>query len=81
MTIVVVRQREGIAKAKTEGKYTGRKPDHQRRASVAALLNAGTSYTDIIKTLGCSRHLVASVSQELKGVGTFELIRLRCARY
>ena len=24
------RQREGIAKAKTEGKYTGRKPDHQR---------------------------------------------------
>lgn len=60
------RQREGIAKAKTEGKYTGRKPDHQRRASVAALLNAGTSYTDIMKTLGCSRHLVASVSRELK---------------
>ena len=60
------RQREGIAKAKTEGKYTGRKPDHQRRASVATLLSAGTSYTDIIKTLGCSRHLVAAVSRELK---------------
>ncbi len=57
------RQAQGISKAKTEGKYTGRKPDIKRRESVARLLAAGASYSDIQKTLTCSRHLIADVKK------------------
>ena len=59
------RQMQGIKKAKVAGKYKGKQPNHTRRASVAALLNAGRSYDDIQKTLDCSRHLIASVRKEL----------------
>ena len=59
------RQMEGISKAKKEGKYTGRKPDLERRASVEALLLAGRSYTDIQSVLGCSRHLIADVRKSM----------------
>lgn len=57
------RQLEGISKAKKKGKYVGRKPDLERRKSVEALLLVGRSYTDIQKTLSCSRHLIADVKK------------------
>lgn len=59
------RQLEGIKKAQARGKYTGRKPNFERRASVASLLKAGQSYTSIQKTLGCSRHLIADVKKQI----------------
>ncbi len=57
------RQLEGIQRARDEGKYIGRRPDLERRKSVDALLFAGRSYTDIQKTLTCSRHLIADVKK------------------
>lgn len=57
------RQLEGIQRARDEGKYVGRRPDLDRRKSVEALLLAGRSYTDIQKTLNCSRHLIADVKR------------------
>lgn len=59
------RQQEGIVTAQIDGKYKGRPRDEKKREAVAKLLKAGSSYNDIISTLGVSRHLVASVSKEL----------------
>ena len=60
------RQLQGIEKAQTAGKYKGKKPNAVRRASVAALLSNGTSWSDIEKLLGCSRSFIASVRKEMK---------------
>jgi DNA invertase Pin-like site-specific DNA recombinase len=54
--MMLERQREGIAKAKAEGKYKGRKPttrEHGREAK--ALADAGLKPTQIGKALGISR--------------------------
>lgn len=59
------RQAQGIAKAKTEGKYKGRTPDHGRRQAVERLLQAESSWSDIQKMLGCSRHLIATVRKTM----------------
>ena len=60
------RQQQGIARAKAEGKYLGRRKDTEKRKIIASLLKAGHSYSDIQKTAKCSRQLVAVMSQELK---------------
>ncbi len=60
------RQQQGVAKAKAEGKYTGRKVDYEKRKIIASLLNANYSYSEIQKTTNCSRQLIATVSKELK---------------
>ena len=58
------RQLEGIAKAKEEGAYTGRKPTAQaKRAEIAELLAQGMSKPKIAEALGMS---VASVYNVLK---------------
>lgn len=58
------RQLEGIAKAKAEGAYTGRKPTAQaKRAEVETLLSQGMSKPKIAEALGMS---VASVYNVLK---------------
>lgn len=54
--MMLERQREGIAKAKAEGKYKGRAPTARGKASaVKALLAQGMDKTDIAKHLGISR--------------------------
>ena len=60
------RQMQGIAKAKLEGKYQGRGKDLNKRKVIASLLKYGHSYSDIQKITSCSRHLIATVSKELK---------------
>ena len=58
------RQLEGIAKAKAEGVYTGRKPTAQaKRAEVLELVGQGMSKPKIAEALGMS---VASVYNVLK---------------
>ena len=64
MTDLSVQQ--GIARAKAEGKYLGRRMDVEKRKIIASLLKSGHSYSDIQKTAKCSRQLIAVVSQELK---------------
>ena len=58
------RQSEGVAKAKAEGKYKGRQKDENLRQKIAALLQAGKSYGDIVALLGCSRSTIAAVRAE-----------------
>ncbi|EGR0260674.1 resolvase [Morganella sp. HSTU-ASny43] len=63
------RQSQGIAKAKADGKYNGRQPDLKRHQHIASLLKTGHSYSDIQDMLGCSRHLIATIS---KNIGSTE---------
>ena len=63
------RQSQGIAKAKSDGKYNGRQPDLKRHQHIASLLKTGHSYSDIQDMLGCSRHLIATIS---KNIGSSE---------
>ena len=54
--MMLERQREGIARAKSEGKYRGRKPTARARADeVAALVSKGVGPTDIARQLGIGR--------------------------
>ncbi|MBO0333494.1 recombinase family protein [Sneathiella sp. CAU 1612] len=62
--IMLERQREGIAKAKSEGKYKGRKPTARAKADeVNKLVREGKKPTEIAKELGIGR---ASVYRILK---------------
>ena len=54
--MMLERQREGIAKAKAEGLYKGRKPTAMAKAGdVKALAAKGMGATEIAKTLGIGR--------------------------
>lgn len=58
-SMMLERQREGIAKAKAEGKYKGRAPTAKAKAGeVEALLAAGVSPTDVARQLGIGRSSV-----------------------
>ena len=54
--LMLERQREGIAKAKAEGKYKGRKPTARAKAAeVKRMLGNGVGATEIARTLGIGR--------------------------
>lgn len=57
------RQKQGIEKARQEGRYRGRKPNLERHDQIRTLLAAGQSYSSIQKMLGCSRGLIATVAR------------------
>lgn len=60
--LMLERQREGVAKAKAEGKYKGRAPTARAKApQVKALWSQGVGPTDIGKRLGISRASVYRV--------------------
>ena len=60
--LMLERQREGIAKAKAEGKYRGRAPTARAKASdVQRLHGEGIGPTEIAKRLGISRASVYRV--------------------
>lgn len=60
--MMLERQREGIAKAKAEGKYLGRKPTVRRRAAeIRELLSAGIAKRQIAKELGVSERSIYRV--------------------
>jgi DNA invertase Pin-like site-specific DNA recombinase len=62
------RQREGIAKAKSDGRYKGRAPTAMKQAGeIAWLKAAGVTPTEIAKQPGISR---MSVYRALEAVGT-----------
>ncbi|MBP2304607.1 helix-turn-helix domain-containing protein [Azospirillum melinis] len=63
--IMLERQREGIAKAKAEGKYKGRKPTAQAKAEdVMALKAQGVGASEIAKRLGIGRASVYRILSE-----------------
>lgn len=49
------RQAEGIAKAKTEGTYKGRREDTERNAAIMSMLAKGMKWSEIQNATGCSR--------------------------
>lgn len=63
--LMLERQREGIAKAKAEGKYVGRQPTARRQAGDVLRLKAeGKSAGDIVAALGISRASVFRILAE-----------------
>lgn len=64
-SIMLERQREGIAKAKAEGKYKGRKPTARSQADEIKRLRAeGVGATEIAQRLGIGRASVYRVLEE-----------------
>ncbi len=58
-SMMLERQREGIAKAKAEGKFRGRAPTARAKAGdVEAMLAAGETPTEVAKKLGIGRSSV-----------------------
>ncbi|MEM6497144.1 MAG: recombinase family protein [Pseudomonadota bacterium] len=63
--MMLERQREGIAKAKAEGKYKGRSPVPQRKVDEARALKAqGMKVTEIARQLSLGRSTVYRVLKE-----------------
>lgn len=63
--LMLERQREGIAKAKAEGKYKGRKPTARAKsAEVKRMLASGVGATEIARKLGIGRSSVYRIAGE-----------------
>jgi DNA invertase Pin-like site-specific DNA recombinase len=61
--MMLERQRDGIAKAKAQGKYKGRKPTAQaKKVEVVAMLAEGRSKRDVARALGISERSVYRVA-------------------
>nr|WP_277422610.1 recombinase family protein [Pantoea stewartii] len=54
------RQQQGITKAKAAGKYRGRQVNKPRYDAINRLLLSGSSWTQVQKTIGCSRSTISS---------------------
>ena len=57
------RQTQGQAKAKADGVYRGRQEDRARNDGIAAMLRAGSSYSQIQAATGCGRATVAKIAK------------------
>ncbi len=63
--IMLERQREGIAKAKAEGKYKGRQPTARARSDeVLALKEQGAGPSKIAREIGISRSSVYRILRQ-----------------
>lgn len=66
--LMLERQREGIAKAKADGKYKGRQPTARRKADEVLRLRAeGHPASEIVRALGISRASVFRILAEGAG--------------
>ena len=57
------RQAQGIAKAKTDGRYRGRPEDAERNAAITDMLKAGQPWSTIVKATGASRSTLARLAK------------------
>ena len=65
--VMLSRQREGIAKAKADGKYKGRAPTARAKADeVLRLLREGVRATDVAKRLGIGRRSVYRILEDAR---------------
>ena len=66
--MMLERQREGIAKAKRDGRYKGRSPTVRRQtAEIVRLKDAGVTPTEIAAKLGIGRASVYRILAEQNG--------------
>ena len=63
------RQKEGIVKAKSEGRYPGRPSDTELQQKIEGMLTDKKSYDYIQPILGCSRTTISKASKRLKQEG------------
>lgn len=56
---------QGQARAKEERRYKGRAEDTKRNAGIAALLKAGSSWSQVQDAFGCSRATVAKIAKRV----------------
>ncbi len=57
------RQSQGIAKAKSEGAYKGRREDADRNAAIVKMLASGQSWNSIVQATGCSRSTLSRLAK------------------
>jgi len=57
------RQSQGIEKARSEGRYRGRREDSKRNDAIAAMLNNQMSYSQIQDATGASRTTIAKIAK------------------
>ncbi|KQT54370.1 resolvase [Aureimonas sp. Leaf454] len=62
------RTAQGRQKAVAEGRYKGRPEDTKRNAGIAAMLKAGSSWSQIQDAIGCSRATVAKIAKRTSEV-------------
>lgn len=62
------RVEQGQAKAKAEGRYTGRKEDVARNNGIAAMLAAGHSYSFIVESMKVSRPTIAKIAKRQRDI-------------
>jgi DNA invertase Pin-like site-specific DNA recombinase len=63
------RQKEGIVKAKSEGRYPGRPSDTELQQKIEVMLTDKKTYDYIQHILGCSRTTISKVSKRLNQEG------------
>lgn len=66
------RQAQGVAKAKAERRYTGRKENLVRNDGIASMLRGGSSWSKIQAATGCSRATIAKIVKRQKESSTSE---------
>ncbi len=64
------RQAQGIATAKSKGKYAGRPEDAKRNAAIMAMLKAGQSWNSIVAATKCSRSTLARLAKRIEEAAT-----------
>lgn len=60
------RQSQGIAKAKSEGAYKGRREDADRNAAIVKMLASGQSWNSIVQATGCSRSTLSRLAKRVE---------------
>ena len=66
------RQSEGTARAKAAGLYKGRPANVSRNAAIAAMLQDGRTWSQIMSATGCSRALLAKLAKEQRVRGALQ---------
>lgn len=61
-----VRQKQGIEKARREGKYRGRQVNQSRYDAINKLLASGSSWSQVQKIMGCSRGTISCAVKQSK---------------
>ncbi|MEQ1768478.1 MAG: recombinase family protein [Devosia sp.] len=64
------RQAQGIAKAKAERLYKGRREDVERNSAIMSMLRSGQSWNTILKATGCSRSTLSRLAKRIAQRGS-----------